>query len=167
MFTTIRNDPTLVSSLKPVNEFAKQLMAWSAIAMLFLQPLSLTGNDCGCASNVRTTATASCCSLKQAAKSCCGVVEKTCCSKNDKVTTTTCTCGDQCRCSKGKPVQPVPAVPAKESQREHTQTLALPNSLLPSVVSSSENTICLLSRSDFRPALTAQQTCVLLSRFIV
>ncbi len=153
---------------QPVNVFAKQLLAWSAIAMLFLQPLGLNGRDCGCRSGkLLDAAPAGCCSAKAADKSCCGSVNTMCCSANDKQSSVPCKCGDQCRCLVNEPGNPLPAVPVNESRNEQPQTLALTISFVRMIVSGTECKFGFRTFSVYRPALTAQQTCALLSRFIV
>ena len=153
---------------KPINKFAKQLVAWSAIAMLFLQPLGLSGYDCGCGSvNVQEATTEYCCSMDTPEKSCCRTSEKTCCSTSDKVNNAPCKCGDHCRCSMNQPGKPLPVIPVNESQSEQSQSLALTSSVWPTAVSQTESKFGGQTFSVVRLALTAQQTCALLSRFIV
>ena len=153
-------------------------MAWSAIVMLFVQPLKVDASNCGCVGKeVRTPVSLTCsyCSAQAPAKSCCDTQtrsccsssKKTCCSSGDQVHSTPCRCGDQCQCSVEKQRQPHPFVPLSDAQTEQTQTVAVAIYVAPLVA--------LRPRQDFgcppfsvhQPTLTAQQICALLSRFIV
>ncbi len=161
-------------SNSPVNVFAKQLLAWSAIAMLFVQPSGLNGNVCGCgAANGQMAATDRGGAAGVAAKPCdsakstCCSAKTTCCSAGSERSNTPCRCGDRCRCSANEPGKPLPAAPVNESQTERTQTLVLTISVVPIVISRTDSKFGLHSYSVYRPAHTAQQTCALLSRFIV
>ena len=153
-------------SKRTIIDIAKQLLAWSAIAMLFVQPLSLSASNCGCCTTGDQAGSATCCASTIQSSSCCGSKTTCCCSKSQEVNPT-CTCGDQCRCSIETPGKPLPAVPLNGSQHEQTQTLALTISVVPLVVTRPDSNIDRQNGSVYRPALTAQQTCALLSRFIV
>ena len=151
-------------SRKSFYKFAKQLMAWSAVMMLFVQPLNLSANDCGCCSNVQQTETATCCYSKSEPGSFYDSAQ-TCCSKEETLNTT-CTCGDQCRCSIEQPGKQLPAIPTNDSQNDQSQSLALTLEAATIGVSLPDSDFGCHSFSVYcRPALTAQQICVLLSRF--
>ena len=157
-----------MQSNKVLNDFAKQLMAWSAIMILFLQPLGLNGNKCGCEASARQVAEAPCCcSADVSSNECFGAAKSSCCSASKDLPGTRCKCGDQCRCSVNEPGKQLPAVPINESQNERTQTLATTIRVEPVFVLKIKSKFRCQSFSVYRPALTAQQTCVLLSRFIV
>ncbi len=113
---------------KPIHKFATQLMAWSAVVMLFLQPLVLNGDDCGCgAGNEPAAAMATLLFGQCSGKKMLRAAKSSCCTASNELPDTSCKCGDQCRCSVNEPGKPLPVVPANESQNEQTQSLALTN----------------------------------------
>jgi hypothetical protein len=61
----------------------------------------------------------------------------------------------------------LPAVPANDAQNEQLQTLALTIKVESVIVFRTESNFGCPAFSAYRPALSAQQTCALLSRFIV
>ena len=153
-------------------------MAWSAIVMLFVQPLKVDANNCGCGGKeVRTPVSlaGSCCSGQAPAKSCCGSQtkaccsssKKNCCSSGDQVHSAPCRCGDQCQCSVEKQRQQQPVVPLNDLQTEQTQTVAVAIYVAPLVVVRPRQDFGCPPFSVHQPTLTAQQICALLSRFIV
>lgn len=155
-------------------EFAKQLAAWTAIVMLFAHPLNVRVGNCGCSSSkIQTTKNACCgnsettCCSPSVERSCCSQSTESCCSKVDFSKSLPCDCGDQCQCSTEQPNQPLPAVPVNESQNEQSQSVALTLEVveLYTVQPKYKSKRNLLS--EYQTALTAQQICALLSRFVV
>ncbi len=155
-------------------DFAKLLVAWTAIIMLFAQPLNLRASDCGCSGSNIQTAKNSCCGSTETTccsssveLTCCSSSTKTCCSKNDVLKSSSCNCGDQCRCSSEQPSQPMPAVPVNETQTEQSQSVALTLEVAVLCFAQPKSSFDRQLFSGYQPALTAQQTCALLSRFVV
>lgn len=154
-------------------------MAWFAIGMLLVQPLSVNRNDCGCCSKrVNESAKASCCSLEapttsiccskiSSVESCCEAAKTSCCSASDQFSNTRCKCDDHCLCSLSEPAKQLPAIPSNEKQNDQVNTLSLTVCVVPTAVSQTESKFRFQVSTVYRPALTAQQTCALLSRFIV
>ena len=154
-------------SNKAIYDFTKQLLAWSAIVMLFVQPLSLVGSGCQCGSSDSETVNArSCCTAEVATKieadTCCASVQTSCCTTQKS---SPCRCGDQCRCSADEPGNPLPAVPMNDSHSDQVLALAISLSVasFDAIVPDAE--FGRRTSVAHRPALTAQETCVLLSRF--
>lgn len=161
-----------------INDVTKQLMAWLAIGMLLVQPLGMTGNDCGCSSSgVNESAMASCsleasaksfcCSMNSSAESCCVAAKTSCCSASDQLSNTPCKCGDHCLCSLNEPAMPLPAIPSNKTQNDQVKTLTLPTCHAPMAILRTGKKVGFQSFTVNRRPLTAQQTCALLSRFIV
>lgn len=155
-------------------DFAKQLAAWTAIIMLFAQPLSLRASECGCSgSNIQAAKNSCCgnndttCCSSSVEPSCCSSSTKSFCSKNDVSKSSPCNCGERCRCSNEQPSQPMPAVPVNEAQNEKSQSVALTLEIDGRCVTWPKSNFERQLFSGFQPSLTAQQTCALLSRFIV
>ncbi len=155
-------------------DFAKQLAAWTAIIMLFAQPLNLRASDCGCSGSIIQTAKNSCCGSAETTccsssveRSCCSSSTITCCSKNEGPKNSPCDCGEQCRCSQEQPSQSIPAVPANETQNEQSPSVALTLEVVVLCVTQPKSSFDRQVFSGYQPALTAQQTCALLSRFVV
>lgn len=148
---------------KPIFDFTKQLLAWSAIVMLFVQPMSLAGSGCQCASSDSQTVVAkNCCAAKVETNTCCANEQTTCCTAKES---SPCQCGDQCKCSVEAPGKSLPAVPINDSHSDQVLALVLSLSVasLDAIIPDAE-----FGRQTSmapRPALTALQTCVLLSRF--
>ncbi len=151
----------------------KQLMAWTAILMLFVQPLCLRAGDCGCCSTAEKNeqqqsccstqnTTASCCS-KSASGNCCNAVLPQPCSK--RIDANSCDCGDRCDCTVETPGQPAPAVPLHPSQRDHNPSawILLADQIL--VADCPVNSQGCGIVTAFLPVISAQEYCALLSRF--
>jgi hypothetical protein len=158
-----------------IRRCAKPALASSALFMLLVQPVVLrTTANCGCCSTeARESGSDSCCSARQTAGGCCGEQPTSCCSQTPTCCSSragnrarACQCGDRCQCSTRKqPLNPAPFVPTNESGQDQIQ-LVLLLAQLSSGLDSVE------SGDGVRPldctaglALTAQQVCILLSRF--
>lgn len=154
-------------------------MAWFAIGMLLVQPLGMNGNDCGCCSkrvnefakasccSLEAPATSICCSMNSSAESCCEAAKTSSCSASDQLSNTRCKCDDHCFCSLNEPAKPLPAIPSNETQNDQVNTLSLTTCHAPMAISRTEKKVGFQSFTFNRRPLTAQQTCALLSRFIV
>ena len=155
-------------------DFAKQLAAWAAIVMLFAHPLNVRAGNCGCSSSkIQTTENACCgnsettCCSPSVERSCCSQSTDSCCSKVDFSRSLPCDCGDQCQCSTKQPSQPLPAVPVNESQSDQSQSVALTLEVVEHYLVLPKFSFDRNLLSEYQTALTAQQTCAFLSRFIV
>ena len=149
-------------------DLSNRLMAWSAMAMLFLQPLALQAHECNCRAFSHNEVEAKgCCESEDSAQSCCETQTDSCCSTREAMAEPICNCGEQCCCSVGEPEMPMTPVPVEESQNGQTRTLALMVNVLSNSDCRSEKKICLNLFQVHRPAQSAQETCALLSRFIV
>mgnify|MGYP001379601945 FL=1 len=156
-------------SIKTVRNIARQFVTWSAVFMLLVQPLGALGADCGC-SSANETSNVSWCS---GTDTCCGSAETSCCSKTLSCCSTTttsddapCSCGDSCQCSAADDNQSSnPVIPVNDSTCQQTHILALANQ----TISGIDGTVLGREFSRVETAspfsLTAQQVCVLLSRF--
>ena len=158
----------MVSS-KTIRNFARQVMTWSAMFMLLVQPLGALGADCGC-SSAKETSNVSCCS---GADTCCGSAETSCCSKTSSCCSTTtnsndapCRCGDNCQCGTADGNQsPNPVIPVSDSTSQQTQILALANQTISGIDGTIFGNEFPRAESASPVSLTAQQVCALLSRF--
>jgi hypothetical protein len=151
-----------------MHDLARQLVAWPAIAMLLLQPLLVIGDDCGCGPRNGLRATASATQAKPVAKTCCCSTTRMRYSPGkDGLTRQSCACGERCCCSANERGNPLPASPVNESRHEPAQLPALASGDWPKHLFRAERNSSLPVYPVSRPALTAQQSCALLSRFIV
>lgn len=159
-------------SVTTFRKLAQQLTTWSAMMMLFAQPLCLQTTQCNCCSaNDQLAEATMCCSLDSPTSSqnvgCCAT-ERSCCSAKRTTLTaaTSCECGTDCQCSIHQvPGVPLPALPTNNSGHDPIQLVML-------AIQSSCDCDCLAdSRSKPRlessviHSLTAQKVCALLSRF--
>ena len=158
----------------------RHAMTWSAMLMLLVQPSGLQAADCGCRSGTSSAVESNCGCSSVAIKSCCGKQDSCCCSNRPSLSfdessccaapksdlSSTCTCGDNCRCgSRDTPDAPAPVIPANDSTSKQTQLLIL-------AIESTQGIDCVISCDDSTRSesarqfsLTARQVCALLSRF--
>ncbi len=137
---------------------------------LCLQPLSLMAQRCDCqdSSQQITAPTANAKPTEpKPAKSCCAkqVIEKpsSCCCATEQITS--CQCQNcQCRVDGQTPSQP-PATPPSESQNYNGLQFCHRSIAGTPVSDDQEKTVCYPINNRQRLTRSAQQTCVLLSRF--
>lgn len=91
--------------------------------------------------------------------------ETSCCAAVIEPPETTCNCGDQCQCAPEKPVESLPVVPIHQSVNDQVQLLVLTIDGELIVDSLTDAEFGRQSFTAYRPALSAQQFCALLSRF--
>lgn len=141
-----------------------------ASAELGLQPLVFDSqSQCNCSVNVAVDdSTATCCHESveiEIERSCCSSkplsANKCCCNP----AATACQCGD-CECGEDKTSsQPIPAIPASETNEVVSPTLICDAPFVGYPQDSPIKPVGLQNKACELAALTSQQTCVLLSRF--
>ncbi len=153
---------------RSIDVLTKQLLAWSAITMLLLQPVGWQGTACGCGTgNEQATSTAGLGTGQATTKSCCSSAGTSHGDASNEIFDSRCNCGNQCCCSENEQETPLPALPLKESHLEQPLTLALMAGVEPIAATRTASKFGFLTFTVNRTALTALETCVLLSRFIV
>lgn len=158
---------------RTIRKLARQTLTWSAMLMMLVQPVSLIAADCGCCSREGMPASTTCCANNNTEKSCCSrqasdccVAKASCCSVSDSRSQSPCKCGDDCRCSqRDQPLTPQPAIPTNDSGHDQLQLvlLAIQSSCFGDCVC--DDPCKPRPESASYRSSTAQQVCVLLSRF--
>lgn len=159
-------------NLRPFRNSSKALLGWLAVVALCVPPIPLVAGDCSCGDTSRAVENESCCVAAPVATSCCST-KTTCCETEEAALSPECGCSsaDQgcecpsCGCTSSNDLPPVPPAIPSESNESQTQSLLVTLSIgwidVPDVkypVNAGQVIPASISR-------TAQQTCVILSRF--
>lgn len=156
----------------------KAMCSWLAIVAVSIQPIVASAVSCLCDEKSDSATFESCCDAEPVTQSCCSAVDSvnsssSCCSSTQFKKSTckcdsnaaSCECGDcQCADSNGGSTAP-PAIALPTSNESQTQTF-VSCSFIESIHTQATNQLT-NSRSSYlvQDSLTAQETCVLLSRF--
>lgn len=136
----------------PTTRFTTHAMAWTAVALMLWMPAFGT-SQCKCES---TPAVAS-----WLVTTCCESVARQCnCSGSSE-----CCCGDQCQCASEAPASQQPTPLPNSDTENHTQISLVAFSFPMSMYPQASELRDYPSYLNFVWARSAQETCVLLSRF--
>lgn len=150
--------------------FAATLMMFAMMAVSVQTLLFSSGLGCDCPtteSQVATNTASTCCSIenKEVPDTCCSsktaTAKKCCCNPSASV----CECGD-CGCSEGNDNQsPLPAIPTNEKTEVVTPVLICTAPIVGYPFDREVQRVDYQNTAVEFAALSAQETCVLLSRF--
>ena len=153
--------------------FSSRIAIWSVVFVIGVQPMSMMNSNCVCGSQLYTAESSCCDDADGNSNSCCSEQIKSSCWATDLSRELTCNCGvdtqscecDGCSCSANDlPVEPIPATPAKGSpNKTHSNSDCLVEFCIDVDRSRELNEKC--DRAFLSQARSAQQICILLSRF--
>ncbi len=179
------------------NKLTKQVLAWAAVVVLLIQPISLNANGCPCASSAAffasATNVANCCSTGNSltcqsdsgitqqvdespvAAQCCDVAKECCttlvdwcqsgCAASSAVRSS-CDCGSGCPCAIRRPIPEPAPLPIDTSRSGALESFIVASLLFPPTVIPSNSQLVVRHSVNSIFVRSAQQTCVLLSRFL-
>ena len=159
-----------VINKRTIRLIIRQVVSWTAVMTLLVQPVGLFASNCCCDSI--NAVTHECCNAGQSPaccsqdRNCCRVEQPSCCTKSIAPECDPCSCGDRCLCAATDgPASPVPVAPVNHSETEQTNVSPLTAEPLvdcPLVPDANAQ-----RKSDIvgSYSFTAQQICALLSRF--
>ena len=153
--------------------FISKAIAWSMVVALLVQPLGLSARNCGCqhaqiaSPSVKALGHSTCCEEPLPVSGCCQVspTKSDCCCEAGITNGSPCNCGDNCACVSESPEVPVPTPLPTESNTDNSTTIVASCSW-PMSVYNQDASLTYAADRCHAEARTAQQTCILLSRFI-
>lgn len=153
--------------------FISKAIAWSVVVALLVQPLGLSAGNCGCqhaqiaSPSVKAVSHSTCPKEQLPVSGCCRVAptKPDCCCEAGITVMSPCNCGDNCACVSESSEVPVSTPVPTESNTNNPTALAAPCSW-PIFVSNQDVSLTYATDRCNAEARTAQQTCILLSRFI-